>query len=62
MKLTPPDQKNTLLGYREEVPPPVADAGVPRRVALRRRAASLARVAAAQRGPADAARVRRGAR
>lgn len=27
VKLTPPDQKKTLLGYREEVPPP--DAGVP---------------------------------
>jgi hypothetical protein len=27
VKLTPPDQKNTLLGYREEVPAP--DAGVP---------------------------------
>src|SRR5450432_4891190 len=30
VKLTPVDQKNTLLGYREEVPPPApADAGVP---------------------------------
>ena len=30
VKLTPLDQKNTLLGYREEVPPPPApDAGVP---------------------------------
>jgi hypothetical protein len=30
VKLTPLDQKNTLLGYREEVPPPPPpDAGVP---------------------------------
>jgi hypothetical protein len=29
VKLTPLDQKNTLLGYREEVPPPSPDAGVP---------------------------------
>ena len=32
VKLTPLDQKNTLLGYREEVPPPPppqADAGAP---------------------------------
>jgi hypothetical protein len=28
VKLTPVDQKNTLLGYREELPPAVPDAGV----------------------------------
>jgi hypothetical protein len=34
VKLTPIDQKNTLLGYREEVPPPSPDAGAPAAAAL----------------------------
>lgn len=29
VKLTPIDQKNTLLGYREELPPAAPDAGAP---------------------------------
>jgi hypothetical protein len=29
VKLTPIDQKNTLLGYREELPPSAPDAGAP---------------------------------
>jgi hypothetical protein len=29
VKLTPVEEKNTLLGYREELPPPEPDGGVP---------------------------------